>query len=604
MKTFFFYIGYIELLILAMAPGRAWGQADARLVEIGPNDFRITHTGTDGAPAFDALDPAVAYNAAADEYLVVWSGDDAVDGAFEIYGQRLDAATGAPVGSDDFLVASAPARYPAVVYNDAQREYLVVWEGEASLRAAEIYGQRLDAMTGVPVGTARLRISDMGEADTDDAFDARRPAVVYNDAQLEYLVVWEGDDVVDGAFEIYGQRLDAATGAPAGANDFRISAMGDADQDTAFGAYRPSVAYNPFGAEYLVVWLGNDDRSQSGRRAFAIFGQRLDAASGDARGDQDFKISAREETGAYAAAYPDVAYNPADAAYLVVWRGDHGQGPGKRAHEIYARRLSGDLSRPAAAQDEPFRLSDMGASDHDAGFNADHPAVVRGPDEGYFAVWSGDDDEDAADDEHEVFGQRIQAGVSVAGVLSAFTAEVDSMNAVRLAWVAEGAFARAGFEVQARAAGSAAEGAAWQVLDVVAGAGTTQARQPYRYRVEALPPGRHVFRLKYVDAVGAAFSNELEVLIEVPGDFFVSSAYPNPFNRATTVQLTLKERQHVEVAVFDMLGRRVATLYRGPMEANQVRSFQFEAGSHPSGAYFIHAVGDAFVKTQQVLLVR
>ncbi len=57
-----------------MLPASAWGQTAARLAEIGPNDFRITHMGADHAVDFDALDPAVAYNRTASEFLVVWAG--------------------------------------------------------------------------------------------------------------------------------------------------------------------------------------------------------------------------------------------------------------------------------------------------------------------------------------------------------------------------------------------------------------------------------------------------------------------------------------------------------------------------------------------------
>ncbi len=45
-----------------------------------------------------------------------------------------------------------------------------------------------------------------------------------------YLIVWEGDDDIaplgDGQYEIFGQTVDAATGAEVGANDFRLSDMG------------------------------------------------------------------------------------------------------------------------------------------------------------------------------------------------------------------------------------------------------------------------------------------------------------------------------------------------------------------------------------------
>ena len=92
--------------------------------------------------------------------------------------------------------------------------------------------------------------------------------------------------------------------------------------------------------------------------------------------------------------------------------------------------------------------------------------------------------------------------------------------------------------------------------------------------------------------------------VEVPGDFLFPAAHPNPFNQSTTITLALKEAQHIEISIYDMLGRRVTTLYQGMVEAKQQRTFTFEAGSLPSGPYFIRAVGESFIDTQQVLLVR
>ncbi len=74
-----------------------------------------------------------------------------------------------------------------------------------------------------------LRISDMGGTG-NYYYNAFSPAVAFSSTDNEYLVVWDGDEadngLIDEEFEIFGQRIDAATGAELGANDFRISDMG------------------------------------------------------------------------------------------------------------------------------------------------------------------------------------------------------------------------------------------------------------------------------------------------------------------------------------------------------------------------------------------
>ena len=141
----------------------------------------------------------------------------------------------------------------------------MVWDGDDNTAPLvdnefEIFGQRLDAATGAEVGANDFRISDMGP-DGNATFDAFDPAVAYNSLDNEYLVVWEADDntapLVDDEFEIFGQRLDAATGAEVGANDFRLSDMGPDGSDD-FDAFGPAVGLQRSNNEYLVVWSGDD----------------------------------------------------------------------------------------------------------------------------------------------------------------------------------------------------------------------------------------------------------------------------------------------------------------------------------------------------------
>ncbi|MGH8566289.1 MAG: calcium-binding protein [Gammaproteobacteria bacterium] len=70
----------------------------------------------------------------------------------------------------------------------------------------EIIGQRIDAATGAEIGVNDFRISDMGP-DGSVNFGASVPALAYNGLDNQYLVVWQGDDVVDGEVEIFGQQF-------------------------------------------------------------------------------------------------------------------------------------------------------------------------------------------------------------------------------------------------------------------------------------------------------------------------------------------------------------------------------------------------------------
>ena len=66
--------------------------------------------------------------------------------------------------------------------------------------------------------------------------------------------------------------------------------------------------------------------------------------------------------------------------------------------------------------------------------------------------------------------------------------------------------------------------------------------------------------------------------------FDMDQNYPNPFNPSTTIRYSAPERSQVRLVVTDMLGREVATLLDGTVEAG-VHTAQFDAGALPSGSY-------------------
>ena len=401
--------------------------------EIGANDFRISDMGPDGDAGFYVGSPAVAYNPAADEYLVVWSGSDntgaMVEGESEIFGQRINASTGEEVGANDFRISDLGpdgdtnfrTSRPAVAYNSNADEYLVVWQGcfascHLFANESEIFGQRLTG-TGAEIGPNDFRISDMGP-EGDLNYTAIGPAVAYNSRGDEYLVVWVGSDTrfgVPGSLwrRIQGQRLriDGATVVEVGENDFGISRP-----DTIVLNSTPDVIYNSsagVAGEYLVVWAGFvssviDDRD--------VFGQRLDASTGEEVGTNDFRISDLGTDGTLwgHVLYPVVAYNPSANEYLVVWWADDNTPPlVLDEYEIFGQRLDASTAVEVGAND--FRISDMGP-DGDTAFAAIQPAVAYNTtaDE-YLVVWGGDDDTGPlVDGEREIFGQRLtSAGVEV-----------------------------------------------------------------------------------------------------------------------------------------------------------------------------------------------
>jgi hypothetical protein len=84
----------------------------------------------------------------------------------------------------------------------------------------------------------------------------------------------------------------------------------------------------------------------------------------------------------------------------------------------------------------------------------------------------------------------------------------------------------------------------------------------------------------------------------------LGASYPNPFRDRTTVLLTLNESRDVTAEAFDLAGRRVAVLHRGPLSANVVHPLFLEASELANGTYIVRVTAGEDVAEQQVTLAR
>jgi len=76
--------------------------------------------------------------------------------------------------------------------------------------------------------------------------------------------------------------------------------------------------------------------------------------------------------------------------------------------------------------------------------------------------------------------------------------------------------------------------------------------------------------------------------------------YPNPFNPSTTIRFSLPQREHVRLKVFDVIGKEVATLVEGELNAGK-HAFQFQVAESTSGVFFYRLTTNSFVETKKML---
>jgi hypothetical protein len=187
----------------------------------------------------DRIQPAVAYNATADEYLVVWMYDVNGNGSrYEIWGRTI-AWNGAYQNPEFQIITHSDRTFwtPRVAWNSIRNEYMVVWSA-------------FDATTFLPTDVAHAILSPSGTklfgAIITDAYQPHQADIAYNVAKNEYLVVWRRMWAA-GDGDIKAARLGGFSGqvvTPPGV--FTINALTE-DQ------LLPAVTTNQQD-RYMVVW--------------------------------------------------------------------------------------------------------------------------------------------------------------------------------------------------------------------------------------------------------------------------------------------------------------------------------------------------------------
>lgn len=100
-----------------------------------------------------------------------------------------------------------------------------------------------------------------------------------------------------------------------------------------------------------------------------------------------------------------------------------------------------------------------------------------------------------------------------------------------------------------------------------------------------------------------------ELAIENSGPFFIlMSNYPNPFNPVTRIPFRLMRSSHVELAIFDVTGRKVKTLMDGPQDAGMHEASwegdDDSARAVANGVYFCRLLIGDFCITRKLIMTQ
>jgi hypothetical protein len=189
--------------------------------------------------------------------------------------------------------------------------------------------------------------------------------------------------------------------------------------------------------------------------------------------------------------------------------------------------------------------------------------------------------------------------------LIAYTGESTSEGAV-LQWQTASEIDNLGFTIFK----DGVELASFSNTPSLRGRGTTSEETRYRFVDSTVKLGEaHAYSLRQSDLNGSIHDlGTVTLTIQTavaPREYSLSQNYPNPFNPTTVISYSLKASGDVKLELFDVLGRKVATLVNARQEAGAytypLNTTRFGLST---GMYFYRLQSGGFVATKKMLLVK
>ena len=106
--------------------------------------------------------------------------------------------------------------------------------------------------------------------------------------------------------------------------------------------------------------------------------------------------------------------------------------------------------------------------------------------------------------------------------------------------------------------------------------------------------------LNFLTDTSALVLEEQEVL---PLTYALHQNYPNPFNPNTVIRFDLPRADKVELIIYDILGREVATLVSGELVSG-IHEFVWNASNVSSGIYLYRLTSEQGIRARKLVLIK
>jgi hypothetical protein len=91
--------------------------------------------------------------------------------------------------------------------------------------------------------------------------------------------------------------------------------------------------------------------------------------------------------------------------------------------------------------------------------------------------------------------------------------------------------------------------------------------------------------------------------VKAPTEFSLSTNYPNPFNPTTTMEFAVPMTARVNLVVYNVMGRKVATLVDGWRDVGTYKAV-FDGSGMASGIYFARMEAGDFHQVHKMVLMK
>ncbi len=195
--------------------------------------------------------------------------------------------------------------------------------------------------------------------------------------------------------------------------------------------------------------------------------------------------------------------------------------------------------------------------------------------------------------------------------LSSFTANIENAYPT-LKWSTESELENLGFIIERRDKGALAwtEIASYRNESALEGHGTTSETNNYQFVDNTTIAGlTYEYRLSNVDYNGQLTHHEIleiqtpEVNTDLPTQFSLNEAYPNPFNPTTTISYNLATSSDVKIIVRNINGKSIQEWSFTSQEAGN-HAVIWNANDQVSGVYIFQMITENFTDSKKMVLIK